>query len=185
MKTILQSARLLLALTLLTGLAYPLVVTGLARAAFPRARRRLADERRRRLVGSELLAQKFESPRYFWPRPSAADYATVASGASNKGPTSADLAQGDRRTPRKSSAPDAPAEMLTASGSGLDPHLSPRGGAVAGAARGAGRAAFCWSKSPRSSQRLTEPPQLGFLGEPRVNILSLNRALDAVTVRLV
>ena len=80
---------MLAALTLLTGILYPLAMTGIANLVFPRQAQGslvLADGH---LIGSDLLAQKFESPRYFWPRPSAADYATVASGASNKGPTSA------------------------------------------------------------------------------------------------
>lgn len=176
MKTILQAARLLLALTLLTGLAYPLVVTGLARAAFPRLAGGSLMREGDRLVGSELLAQKFESPRYFWPRPSAADYATVASGASNKGPTSEDLRKAIEERRQKLGA-GAPAEMLTASGSGLDPHLSPAA-AQWQAPRVAQARGLLLEQVSALVQRLTEPPQLGFLGEPRVNILSLNRALD-------
>src|SRR5947207_15887053 len=91
MKTILQSLRIYLVLTLLTGILYPFALTGVARLCFPTQATgsRIIDNGR--LLGSELLAQKFESPRYFWPRPSAGDFATVPSGASNKGPTSTDL----------------------------------------------------------------------------------------------
>lgn len=163
MKTILQSLRVLLVLTVLTGFAYPLVVTGIA----------LAFQQR----PAELLAQKTESPRYFWPRPSAGDYATVPSGASNKDPTSADLAKAIAERREKFGA-DAPAELLTASGSGLDPHLSPAA-AKYQAPRVAAARRLPVEKVNALIERLTEGPQLGFLGEPRVNVLALNRALDA------
>ena len=164
MKTILQSFRVLLVLTALTGIAYPLVVTGIARIAFHHDH-------------SALLAQKTESPRYFWPRPSAGDYATVPSGASNKGPTSADLAKAIAER-REKFGKDAPDEMLTASGSGLDPHLSPAAAKYQAPRIAAERK---WSVENVNAliDELTEGPQLGFLGEPRVNVLTLNRALDA------
>jgi K+-transporting ATPase ATPase C chain len=163
-------------LTLLTGIIYPLAMTGVAQLLFPKQANGSRIIEQGKLVGSDLIAQKFESPKYFWPRPSAADYATVASGASNKGPTSADLKKSmDER--RAKFGADAPVDLLTASGSGLDPHISPE------AAR---------SQIPRVSEarnmpaekisalvdEMTEAPQFGFLGEPRVNILRLNRALD-------
>lgn len=173
MKTILESLRILLALTVLTGIAYPLVVTGIARVAFREQATGSAGPQ-----GSKLLAQKIESPKYFWPRPSAGDFATVASGASNKGPTSADLAKAIAER-REKFGKDAPAELLTASGSGLDPHLSP-----AAAKHQAPRVAM-ERKMPLEEvvaliDQLTEGPQLGFLGEPRVNVLALNVALDAL-----
>jgi K+-transporting ATPase ATPase C chain len=125
-----------------------------------------------------LLAQKVEDPRFFWPRPSAADYATVASGASNKGPTSADLVKAINERRAKFGA-DAPVELLTASGSGLDPHLSPEAARFQ-AARIAGARGIDVEKVRELIARLAEPPQLGIFGEPRVNVFALNRALDAL-----
>src|ERR1700720_4827694 len=124
MKTILQSIRIYLVITLLTGVIYPLAMTGVAQLLFPKQANGSRIIENGKLVGSDLIAQKFESPKYFWPRPSAADYATVASGASNKGPTSADLKKAidERRT---TFGTDAPVDLLTPSGSGLDPHISP------------------------------------------------------------
>lgn len=172
MKTILQSLRVLLVLTVLTGIAYPLVVTGIARVVFREQANGSAGPQ-----GSKLLAQKTESLKYFWPRPSAGDYATVASGASNKGPTSADLAKAIAER-REKFGKDAPDELLTASGSGLDPHLSPAA-AKYQAVRVAVERKMSVEKVCALIDELTEGPQLGFLGEPRVNVLALNLALDA------
>src|SRR4029077_3842995 len=131
---------------------------------------------RNKLVGSDLIAQKFESPRYFWPRPSSADYATVASGASNKGPTSADLKKSiDER--RGKFGKDAPVDLLTASGSGLDPHISPEA-ARSQIPRVAATRKMSIQQISAVVDQTIEEPQLGFLGEPRVNVLRLNTALD-------
>ena len=124
MKTTLQSLRILLVLTVLTGVIYPVAMTGVALLLFPKQATGSLVRVGNNIVGSDLLAQKFESARYFWSRPSAAEYATVASGASNKGPTSADLAKAINAR-REKFGPDAPGDLLTASGSGLDPHISP------------------------------------------------------------
>lgn len=172
MKTILASLRILLVLTVLTGFVYTLVVTGIARLAFHKTATGSVGPH-----GSRLLAQKTESPQYFWPRPSAADFATVASGASNKGPTSADLAKSIAER-REKFGQDAPDELLTAGGSGLDPHLSPSA-AKYQAPRVATERSIPVEKVNALIDQLTEGPQLGFLGEPRVNILALNLALDA------
>jgi K+-transporting ATPase ATPase C chain len=177
MKTILQSIRVLLVLTALTGFAYPLVVTAIARVAFHDAATGSVVKRGDQPVGSALLAQKTESPKYFWPRPSGADFATVASGASNKGPTSADLVKSIAER-REKFGKDAPDELLTASGSGLDPHLSPAA-AKYQAARVATERKISIEKVNALIDQLTEGPQLGFLGQPRVNVLALNLALDA------
>jgi K+-transporting ATPase ATPase C chain len=127
-------------------------------------------------VGSDLIAQKFESSRYFWPRPSAADYGTVASGASNKGPTSADLRKAiDER--REKFGADAPIELLTASGSGLDPHLTPAG-AQSQVTRVAAARSLTEKQVEAVVKRTAEHPQFGFVGEPRVSVLRLNLALD-------
>jgi potassium-transporting ATPase KdpC subunit len=177
MKTILESLRVLLVLTALTGFAYPLVVTGIARLAFHDASVGSIAKQGTKEIGSKLLAQKIESAKYFWPRPSAGDFATIASGASNKAPTSADLAKSITER-RERFGKDAPDELLTASGSGLDPHLSPEA-AKYQAPRVAAERKITVEKVNALIDELTEGPQFGFLGEPRVNVLALNLALDA------
>ena len=176
MKPILQAARLLLALTVLTGIIYPFAVTGIAKLVFPRAAGGSLVYNGETLVGSHLLAQKFGGERYFWPRASSADYATVASGASNKGPISADLAKvvAERR---EHFGPDAPDELLTASASGLDPHLSPAAAAHQ-VARVAAARGLPNDRVTVLVNQASEAPQFGFLGEPRINVLRLNRLLD-------
>jgi potassium-transporting ATPase KdpC subunit len=178
MKTTLQSLRILLVLTLLTGVIYPAAMTGVARLIFPKQTTGSLVRDGNKIVGSDLLAQKFESARYFWPRPSAADYATVASGASNKGPTSADLAKTIAER-REKFGQNAPGDLLTASGSGLDPHISPAA-AMFQVSRVAAERKLPNERVATLVQQTMEPPQLRFLGEPRVNVLRLNRALDAV-----
>ena len=178
MKTIVQSLRVLIVFTLLTGVIYPVAVTGLAKMLFARQANGSLITEGEKIIGSELLAQKFEDPKYFWPRPSGADYATVASGATNKGPISADLVKAINER-REKLGKDAPADLLTASGSGLDPHISPAAAHFQIARIAAAR------KLPEQAiaalvEFKTETPQLGFLGEPRVNVLALNRALDEI-----
>lgn len=175
-KELLSSVRAILAFTVLTGLLYPLALTGLSQVAFPRQANGSQIISGGKLVGSDLIAQKFVSPRYFWPRPSAADYATVASGASNQGFTSKKLldAVNDRRT---ALGQDAPSDLLYASGSGLDPHISPAAAAFQ-VARVAAARGLRVSSVTELVQRSIEPPQLGVFGDPRVNVLLLNRALD-------
>ncbi len=193
MSTFLVPLRLLLALTVVTGLLYPAVVTLLARGLFPRQAGGSLVVRNERIVGSELLAQRFSERRFIWPRPSAGDdgtnLVTVPSSASNLGPSHPNLHRQVRARARawrlahgrESNAP-VPAELLLASGSGLDPHLGPDAVRAqldrVAAARG-------WSAEQRRRaatlvEQLTEPPQLGLLGEPRVNVLRLNLALDTV-----
>jgi K+-transporting ATPase ATPase C chain len=178
MKTIFQSLRIYLVLTLLTGVIYPLAMTGVAQLLFPKQANGSRIIEQEKLIGSDLIAQKFENPKYFWPRPSAADYATVASGASNKGPTSADLKKSiDER--RVKFGLDAPVDLLTASGSGLDPHISPEA-ARSQIPRIAAARNISVPKLSALIDQTMEPPQLGFIGEPRVNVLRLNRALDQI-----
>lgn len=176
MKTLFQALRLFLLLTLLTGVAYPLAVTAVTRLVFPNQTGGNLVYHEGKAVGSALLAQKFESTLYFWPRPSAGDYATVPSGASNLGPTSEALkkAIADRRA--KFGA-DAPMDMLTASGSGLDPHLSPQAAAWQ-VARVAAARGLDAERVAALVAEVTEPPQWGIFGEPRVNVLALNLRLD-------
>lgn len=185
MKDLIIALRLLAVMTLICGAIYPLLVTGIAQGAFAdKANGSIVYNSKGEPVGSALLAQKFRDERYFWPRPSAGDYATVASGASNKGPTSADLkrAVDERRVALKKTAGDTaiPADMLVASGSGLDPHIS-RASARLQVQRVALARKFDAAKT-RSVyalvEQMTEKPQLLLLGESRVNVLLLNIALD-------
>ena len=170
--------------TVLTGLLYPLVMTAFAQLAFPRRANGSLVMRDGKIVGSALIAQPFGSARYFWPRPSAGGYATVPSGASNLGPTSAQLQKNVdanlaalRAANKLSADAPVPADLVFTSGSGLDPHISPDAArfqiARVAAARGmnVGRLTALVNK-------FIEPPQWGFLGEPRVNVLLLNLALD-------
>lgn len=162
------------------GLGYPLVVTGLARLIFPeRAGGSLITDRRGVVVGSELIGQRFDSDAYFRPRPSAGDYDPMASGGSNLGPTSLELASNlAARSAGTGLGRDIPADMITASASGLDPHISPAN-AYAQAARVA-RARGIAAESVRHLVRGSILERdLGFIGEPRVNVLRLNLELDA------
>jgi K+-transporting ATPase ATPase C chain len=178
MKTIIQSLRIYIVLTLLTGIFYPLAMTGIAQLLFPKQANGSKIVENGKVIGSDLLAQKFESPRYFWPRPSAADYATAASGASNKGPTSAGLKKSiDERQAKFGN--DAPVDLLTASGSGLDPHISPEA-ARSQIQRVAKARKMSIQQISALVDQATEQPQFGFLGEPRVNVLRLNQTLDQV-----
>lgn len=189
LKQTIIATRLLLVLTLLCGVAYPLLVTGVAQAAFSdKAEGSLIHDAKGQAIGSALVAQKFRGDGYFWPRPSAGDYGTVASGASNKGPTSADLKKAidERRETLKATAALAgmpiPAEMLFASGSGLDPHLSKQAARfqverIARARRfDSNKKASLYALIERS----TEGRQFALWGEERVNVLKLNLALDAL-----
>jgi potassium-transporting ATPase KdpC subunit len=176
----------LLLLTLVTGVAYPLLVTGIAQAVFPSQARGSLIVKDGKIVGSRLIGQSFDEPKYFWSRPSAtspfADNAGASSG-SNLSPTNPALiatVQGRvdalRAADPANTAP-VPVDLVTASGSGLDPHISP-----AAALYQVSRVAKARKLDPEAVRRLvertTEGRWLGFLGEPRVNVLELNLALD-------
>ncbi len=181
------SLRVTVLTLVLTGLLYPLAVTGVARVAFPRqAGGSIVLDDSGRPLGSELLAQGFSTPAYFQPRPSAAGekgYDPMASGGSNLGPTSAKLR--DRvsgevarlRAGNPSALGPVPSELVTTSGSGLDPHLSPAG-ALWQVSRVAAARGVTEARIRAVVEESVEGRDLGVLGDPRVNVLLLNLSLD-------
>ncbi len=175
-------------LTILLGVIYPLAITAVCQALFPRQANGSLVKAFGRTVGSELIGQSFSKPEYFHPRPSAAGndgYDGMASGGSNYGPTNQKLLDRVKASVEKfrKENPDyhgpVPADLVTASGSGLDPHISPAS-AAAQAARVAVARGISREQVNRLIARYTEPPDLGFLGEARVNVLRLNLALEAI-----
>lgn len=180
-----RPALVLIALfTVLTGLVYPLAIAGAGQALFRDQAEGSAIVMDRKVVGSRLIGQQFTRPEYFWGRPSAAGkgYDARSSAGSNLGPSSQALA--DRITAEAERygkpAGDIPPDLLTASGSGLDPHISP-----AAARFQVSRVASARGITEDAITKLVddhvETPSLGFLGEPRVNVLELNLALDALS----
>src|SRR5499425_1124380 len=182
---------MLLVLTVLTGVMYPLAVTGLAQLLFPNQANGSLIIRDGKVIGSELIGQYFDEPKYFWGRPSATSptpYNASASSGSNLGPTNPALivAIKERVAALKAADPSnqraIPVDLVTASASGLDPHISP-----AAAAYQAGRVARVRGLERARVDALlaehTEGRWLGLLGEPRVNVLLLNLALDRLGAR--
>lgn len=179
--------RVLLLLTLVTGVAYPLLVTGIAQAVFPSQAQGSLIVKNGHVVGSALIGQPFDDPKYFWSRPSAtspfADNAGSSSG-SNLSPTNPDLVKAVQgrvdalRAADPGSTARVPVDLVTASASGLDPHISP-----AAALYQVPRVAKVRRLQPdvvrQMVERHVEGRFLGFLGEPRVNVLALNLALDS------
>jgi len=185
-KLLRQSLVMLLLMTLITGVIYPLVVTGIGQALFPHAANGSVIERNGKPLGSELIGQAFTDPKYFWPRPSATSpfpNNPSSSGASNLGPTNTALTDAvkQRIDALHAADPDnkapVPVDLITASASGVDPHISP-----AAAQYQLARVARVRGMAPADVARLveqaTEGRQLGVLGEPRVNVLALNLMLD-------
>jgi K+-transporting ATPase ATPase C chain len=177
----------LLVLTFVTGVAYPLVVTGLAQLLFPTAANGSVLVRDGKPVGAALIGQPFSDPRYFWGRPSATapfPYNGAASGGSNLGPTNPALADAVKqriemlRAAEPQNTKPVPVDLVTASGSGLDPQISPAAAEfqVERVARARGLHADDVRKLVASA---TEKRQWHIFGEPRVNVLQLNLALDA------
>jgi K+-transporting ATPase ATPase C chain len=166
--------------TLLTGLAYPLIVTGAAQTLFPAAANGSLIEADGSVIGSSLIAQPFAGDAWLHPRPSASDWNAAGTGASNLGPTSAALIAtvAERRAAwETANGATAPIDAVTASGSGLDPHISPEN-AVAQAARIAAARGVDEGAVRAVIEAATEGPFLGLYGEPRVNVLLTNIALD-------
>ena len=186
MKSQLRPAITLLALlTLITGVIYPLAVTGLAQVLFPHQANGSLIIVDGKTYGSELIGQPFDDPRYFWGRPSAAGYNAAASSGSNYGPMNPALMEMVQARVDALHAADPentlpiPIDLVTASASGLDPHIS-----VAAALYQVHRVATARGLNEEEVtalvQEYTEGRQLGFLGEPRVNVLLLNLALDGI-----
>ncbi|MCX7425353.1 MAG: potassium-transporting ATPase subunit KdpC [Planctomycetia bacterium] len=182
-----QAFLLLVAFSLLTGILYPLVITGIAQAVFPKQANGSLIYRDGKPVASSLLGQPFTDPKYFWGRPSATSpmpYNAESSGGSNLGPTNADLmkAVGQRIAALRTADPgnDAPipVDLVTSSASGLDPQISP-----AAAEYQVGRVAKARGLDAEIVRQLvarhTEGRTLGLLGEPRVNVVELNLDLDS------
>jgi len=186
MKAQLRPAITLLALlTIITGVIYPLTVTGLSQVLFPHQANGSLIVIDGKTYGSELTGQQFDDLKYFWGRPSAAGYDAAASSGSNYGPMNPSLEEvvQARIDALKAADPDnplpIPVDLVTASASGLDPHIS-----VASALYQVPRVASArgWSEAEVTSlvEKYTEERQFGFLGEPRVNVLLLNLALDGL-----
>ena len=190
-KTIRQSVVMLLLMTVLLGIGYPLVITGAAQLLFPHQANGSLIEKNGKPIGSELIGQYFDDPRYFWGRPSATspqpDNGTGSSG-SNQGPTNPALRDAVQQRIESLHKADpgntapVPVDLVTASGSGLDPQISP-----AAAQYQIARVARVRHLSVEQVQALvakfTQGRQLGLLGEPRVNVLELNLALDGLQAR--
>jgi K+-transporting ATPase ATPase C chain len=185
-KQILPGLRIKLFMTVLLGVGYPLLVTGICRIVFPHAADGSLITAGGRIVGSELIGQNFRQPEYFHPRPSAAGndgYDAASSGGSNLGPTSAKLI-GRVRTSIEAFRRDnpdyrgpVPADLLTVSASGLDPHISPDA-ARAQARRIALARGVALDHVTAMIAEHTEGRTFGLLGEPRINVLKLNLAMD-------
>jgi K+-transporting ATPase ATPase C chain len=187
-KTLLQSVCVLLLLSILTGIVYPLIITGIAHLCCARQAGGSLIVRQGHVVGSSLMAQPFTDNKYFWPRPSATTpdpYDGLASGGSNLGPTNPaqiDAVKQNLQTLQQSDPSNSspvPVDLVTASGSGLDPDISP-----AAADYQLARVARTRGLDPSRLRQLvaehTDLRQWGLLGEPRVNVLELNLALDAL-----
>ena len=186
MKTQLRPALTLLAfLTLITGVIYPLTVTGLAQIIFSYQANGSLIIIDGKTYGSELIGQQFDAPKYFWGRPSAAGYNAAASSGSNYGPMNPSLEEVVQARIASLHAVDPnnplpiPVDLVTASASGLDPHIS-----VASALYQVSRVATArgWNEAEVTSlvEKYTEGRQFGIFGEPRVNVLLLNLALDGI-----
>jgi len=170
-------------MVVLTGLVYPLLITLVAQVTMKHKADGGFLEVGGKVVGARLIAQKFQSDRYFWPRPSSGDYNALSSGGSNLGPTSLALKKAiDERQAaleKGHGKAEIPSELLYASGSGLDPHISPKA-ALYQSERVAKARGLDKQKVIDLIDKYTEHPSFGFMGEPVVNVLNLNIALDGI-----
>lgn len=186
LRTLLRAFMLLLALTLITGVAYPAVVTGIAQVAFPNPANGSIIVANGKVVGSSLIGQAFSDPKYFWGRPSAAGkdgYDASGSAGTNLGPTSQTLianvtAAVDAERAANGGGP-VPIDLVTSSASGLDPDISPAA-AEYQVARVAQARGISVDVVRAAIARHTEGPLFGFIGEPRVHVLALNLDLDGL-----
>ncbi len=187
MKELKSAILFFIVFTIICGGIYPAVVTGIASVAFPRqAKGSFITDKSGKWIGSSLIGQPFSDPKYFWPRPSAAtdfSYNPLGSSGSNSGPTNPDFIKtvGDRVKALHDTGitGSVPAELVEASASGLDPHISPEAANIQ-IARVAKARGITVDELARLVGDHTEGRQFGFLGEPRVNVLELNLALDGV-----
>ena len=185
MKTLFQSCMFLLVMTVLTGVIYPLLVTGAGQTLFHDKATGQIISRDGQAIASAIIAQKITSPKYFWPRPSGADYNATSSTGTNLGPISADLKKQyeERRKALMEAHPDEgepPQDLLFASGSGLDPEISPAA-AIYQLNRVAKARNFNEEQTAKLKALVTEQthgPTLGFMGDSRVNVMELNVLLD-------
>jgi len=189
-KNLITAVLMTIATTVLLGILYPLLVTGLAQLIFPKQANGQLIQRDGLVVGSRLIGQSFSGPGYFHSRPSAAGaagYDATASSGSNLGPTNAQLisrVNGDvAKLQSENPGVPIPVDLVTTSGSGLDPHISPAA-AEFQIRRVAAERKVPEAEVARLVQENSENRQWGFLGEPRVNVLELNLALDARYGRL-
>jgi K+-transporting ATPase ATPase C chain len=184
-KNLITAVLMTIATTILLGIIYPLVVTGLAKVFFPRQAGGQLIERDGKVVGSRIIGQPFTGPGYFHSRPSAAGngYDAANSGGSNLGPTNQKLIDRVKQDVASLQAENpgtpVPIDLVTTSASGLDPHISPAA-ADFQVARVARERGINQDELRRLMAKHTEGRQLGFLGEPRVNVLELNLDLDAI-----
>jgi len=185
MKEIQSAILLFITFTIICGGIYPALVTGVARTLFPsQAQGSFIKDKSGKVVGSALIGQSFSDPKFFWSRPSAtSDFGNnpMASGGSNAGPTNPDYLKsvGDRvKTLRATGVSGTiPADIVQASASGLDPHITPES-ALLQVPRVAKARGLTADRVTKAVEQAIEERQLGFLGEPRVNVLKLNLALE-------
>jgi K+-transporting ATPase ATPase C chain len=194
MKLIFQAIRQTIVWSIVCGIIYPLVFTVFAQLVFPKQANGSLIMGGGKLLGSEWMAQQFQGTKYFWPRPSAATYGTGATGlnassGSNLGPTSAQLqtnvranAKALRDAHKLAADAPVPADLVYASASGVDPHISPEA-AEFQVARVAAARGMPVDQVRSLVEQHVEQPQLGFLGQARVNVLLLNLALDAADTK--
>ncbi|MBK7092983.1 MAG: potassium-transporting ATPase subunit KdpC [bacterium] len=186
MKTFIIAAKLIIVMTVVTGVLYPMIMLGAAQALFPHQANGSLTYSGGKLIGSELIAQEFADSSYFWPRPSGIGYNPQPSSGTNLGPTSKALLE--QITSRRALLTEAnggaqpPDDLLLASGSGLDPHISPEAARyqIDRVARVRGLSSEKLAQLQQLVEMRVEPYSFGFIGQPRVNVFLLNLAVDSL-----